>query len=106
MSHVQERLADVWKENVMEDLEEGALEYESVEEFLIAIKKEFGGGKKELVKVAELKKLEQGERMMEEFVQEFRKAARGSRYEGCSLIEEFKEGMNATIRRRLMEVEN
>ena len=106
MSHVQERLADVWKENVMEDLEEGALEYESVEEFLIAIKKEFGGGEKESVKVAKLKKLEQGERMMEEFVQEFRKAARGSRYEGCSLIEEFKEGMNATIRRRLMEVEN
>ena len=90
----------------MEDLEEGALEYESVEEFLIAIKKEFGGGKKELVKVAELKKLEQGERMMEEFVQEFRRAARGSGYKGYLLIEEFKEGMNATIRRRLMEVEN
>ena len=68
MSHVQGGLADVWKENVMEDLKEGALEYESVEEFLIAIKKEFGGGEKESVKVAKLKKLEQGERMMEEFV--------------------------------------
>jgi len=42
---------------------------------------------------------------MEEFVQEFRRAARRSRYKGCPLIEEFKRGINATIRRRLMEAE-
>jgi len=42
---------------------------------------------------------------MEEFVQEFRRAARESRYEGCPLIKEFKKGMNATIRKKLMEVE-
>jgi len=34
------------------------LEYESVEEFLAAIKKEFGRGEEESMKVAELKKLE------------------------------------------------
>jgi len=39
---VQEGLADIWKENVLEDLEEGVLEYKSVGEFLAAIKKEFG----------------------------------------------------------------
>jgi len=59
---------DIWKENVLEDLEEGVLEYESVEEFLATIKKEFGGGEEDIVKVAELKKLEQGRKMMEEFV--------------------------------------
>jgi len=58
----------VWKENVLEDLEERALEYESVGGFLAAIKKEFGGGEKKLVKVAELKELEQEGRMIEEFV--------------------------------------
>ena len=42
---------------------------------------------------------------MEEFVQEFRRAVRGSRYEGYPLIEEFKRGMNSTIRRKLMEAE-
>jgi len=36
--------------------------------FLMAIKKEFGGGDKELVKVVELKKLKQGGRIIEEFV--------------------------------------
>ena len=97
---------NVWKENVIEDLEEEAVEYKSVGKFLTAIKKKFGGGEKELVKVPELKKLEQEGRIMEEFVQEFRRAARGSGYKGHSLIEEFKRGINATIRKRFMKAEN
>ena len=40
----------------MEEMESGEVEYESVEEFLTTLKKEFGGGEKESVKVAELKK--------------------------------------------------
>ena len=63
---VQGGSADVWKENVLEDLEERTLAYKSVGEFLAAIKKEFERGEEELVKVAELKKLEQGGRMMED----------------------------------------
>ena len=43
---------------------------------------------------------------MEEFIQEFKRAARESRYEGRLLVEEFKRGMNRSIRRKLMEVEN
>jgi len=43
---------------------------------------------------------------MEEFVQEFKRAARGSGYEGRPLIEEFKRGMNGTIRRKLMETKD
>jgi len=39
-----------------------------VGEFLAVIKKEFGGGNKELVKVAELKRLEQRGKTMKEFV--------------------------------------
>ena len=34
------------------------MEYETVEEFLAEIRKEFGEGDKELVKVAELRRLE------------------------------------------------
>jgi len=106
LSYVQGELADIWKKNVLEDLEKGKLEYESVGEFLAAIKKEFGGREEELVKVAELKKLEQGGRTMEEFVQEFRRAARESKYEGRLLIEELKRGINGIIRRKLMEASN
>jgi len=89
----------------LKKLEGGELEYESVGEFLAAIKKEFREGEEESVKVAELKGLEQGERIIEEFVQEFRRAVKGSRYEGRPLVEKFKRGMNRMIRRKLMEVE-
>jgi len=90
----------------MEEIEAGEVEYESAEEFLTSLKKEFGGGEEESIKAAELRKLEQGGRTMEEFVQEFKQAARGSGYEGRPLVEEFKRGMNGGIRRKLMEAEN
>ena len=106
LSYVQGGSADVWKENMMEEMESGEMEYESAEEFLTCLKKEFGGGEEESVKAAELRKLEQGGKTMEEFVQEFKRAARGSGYEGRPLVEEFKRGMNGGIRRKLMEAEN
>ena len=90
LTYVQGGSADVWKENLMEELESGEVEYESVEEFLTCLKKEFGGGEEESVKAAELRKLEQGGKTMEEFVQEFKRAARGSGYERRPLVKEFK----------------
>jgi len=58
---MQGEAADVWKENVLEELEVGELEFETVEEFLVEIKKKFGGGEEELVKIVELRKLDQEE---------------------------------------------
>ena len=43
---------------------------------------------------------------MEEFIQKFKRAARGSRYEGRPLVEEFKRGMNGRTKRKLIEAEN
>jgi len=106
LSYVQGGSADVWKENVMEEMESGEVEYESAEEFLTSLKKEFRGGEEELIKAAELRKLEQGGRTMEEFVQEFKRAARRSGYKRRPLVEKFKRGMNGGIRGKLMEAEN
>jgi len=106
LSYVQGGSADVWKENVMEELESGEMEYETAEEFLMTLKKEFSGEEEESVKAAELRKMEQGGRTMEEFIQEFKRAARGSGYEGRPLMEEFKRGINRGIRRKLMKAEN
>ena len=61
---------------MMEELETGGIEFELAGEFLAEIKKEFGGEDEESVKVAELKKIEQGEKTMEEFVQDFKRTAR------------------------------
>ena len=96
----------MWKENVMEEMEAGEVEYELAEEFLAYLKKEFRGGEEEAVKVVELRRVEQGGKTMEEYVQEFKRIARGSGYEGRPLVEEFKRGMNGGIWRKLMEAEN
>ena len=46
LTYVQGGSADVWKENVMEELEGGEAEYESVEELFTTLRKEFGEGRK------------------------------------------------------------
>ena len=88
---------DIWKENILEDLEKELLKYETAEELLADIRKKFEGGDKETVKVVELKRIEQEEKTIEEFVQEFRRVAKGSRYKGRSLVEKFKRSMNEII---------
>ena len=74
-------------------------------EFLTELKKEFGGEDNKLAKVTELKRVEWDWRTMEKFIQEFRRVARGSKYDGRALVEEFKHGMNKVIRRNLIEAE-
>ena len=105
MLYVQEESADIWKTNILEDLEAGLLEYKTAGEFLAEIRKEFRGGDEEIVKVVELKRLEQGEKTIEEFVQKFRRTTRGSGYKGRLLVEKFKRRMNETIYQRLIELE-
>ena len=61
--------ADVWKENMLEELVAGELEFEMVGEFLAEIKREFSGGEEESVKAAELRKIEK-------FVQEFQESSK------------------------------
>ena len=53
---------------MLENLEGRLLEYENIREFLVDIRKEFGREDKKLVKVAELRRLEQGGKTIEEFV--------------------------------------
>jgi len=48
--------------------------------------------------------IEQGGRTCNEYVQEFKKVARGS-YEERPLIEEFRRRLNRSIRRKLAEAE-
>ena len=100
--YVQGGLVDVWKENLLEDLEVEEVEFGSVGEFLLELKRKF---EEESVKIAELKRIEQEERTMKEFVQKFQRAAKESRYEGRALVKEFKRGISGAIRRNLMEVE-
>ena len=64
---------------------------------MVDIKNEFEGENEKTVKVAELKRIEQKGKTREKFVQEFRRVARGSRYEERPLVKELKRDMNRTI---------
>jgi len=98
---VQGGLVDMWKENILKDLEAEILEYKTTGEFLadlrIQRRRRRNGQSSKIEK--------EGGKTMEEFVQEFRRVARGSRYKGQPLVEEFKHSMNRTIQQRLMESE-
>ena len=59
LSYVQEGSVDIWKENILKDLEMEVLEYKMAEEFLTDLRKEFGRGEEKTVKVAELRRSEQ-----------------------------------------------
>ena len=74
----------------MKDLERGNLSYTTIEEFLSDLKEEFRRENNKMIKVIEFKKVEQGSRIIKEFVQEFRKVVKRSRYERRQLVEKFK----------------
>jgi len=61
---------------LLEDLELEKVEFGSTREFLLKLKKKFGKEDKKLIKVAELKRMEQGVKTMKKFVQEFRRVVR------------------------------
>ena len=105
LAYVQEGLVNVLKENLLKDLESGEVKFGLVGEFLLELKTGFGEGDKELGKVVELRRIEQGRRTMEEFVQKFQRATRSSGYKGRALVEEFKREINETIKRKLIEAE-
>jgi len=104
LSYIQGGVAKVWKDNLLDELAKGESEIEMTEELFTKIRNEFRETlEKERVK--QLWTIEQGERTCDEYVQEFKKVARESSYEGRPLIEEFKRGLNRAIRRKLAEAE-
>ena len=106
LSYVQGGIAETWKNNILDEIEKGTSEVEMMEELFKKIREEFGEFDKESRKADKLRLLVQGPRICNEYVQEFKRAARGSGYEGRALIDEFKRGLNRMIKRKLAEVES
>ena len=106
LTYVQGGVAEVWKENVLEERRQGISAVKTVEELFTKMRKEFREFDEESRKVDKLRMLEQGGQTCDEYVQIFKKTLRGSGYKGRPLIEEFKRGLNGNIRRRLAEAES
>ena len=105
LSYVQGGVAEAWKDNLMDELAKGESEVETAEQLFLKIRNDFREISEEERKIEQLRTIEQGSRTCDEYVQEFKKVARGSDYEGRPLIEEFKRGLNGPIRRKLAEAE-
>ena len=105
LSYVQGGIAEAWKDNLLDELAKGKLEVDSAEQLFTKIRNNFGETSEEERKIEQLRTIKQGGRTCDEYVQEFKKVARGSGYEGRPLIEEFKRELNRSIRRKLAEVE-
>lgn len=56
--YVQGGLANIWKENLLENIKVGEMAFALVRDFLVELKREFREGNNELSKVAKLKKVE------------------------------------------------
>jgi len=105
LSYVQGGIAEAWKDNLLDELAKKELEVESAEQLFTKIRNDFGETSEEERKIEQLRTIEQGGRTCDEYVQEFKKVARESGYEGRPLIKEFKRGLNRSIRRKLAEAE-
>jgi len=105
LSYVQEGIAEAWKDNLLDELAKGELEVESVEQLFAKIRNDFGETSEEERKIEQLRTIEQRGRTCDEYVQEFKKVTRRSSYKRRPLIEEFKRGLNSSIRRKLAEAE-
>ena len=105
LSYMQGGMAEVWKDNILDEISTGMSVVQTVEELFTKIWQELGESDKDSRKVDELRVLEQGSKTVDGYMQEFRRAARDSGYEGRALVEEFKRGLNRVIRRRLAEAE-
>jgi len=105
LSYIQGEVAEAWKDNLLDKLAKGELEIETTERLFTKIRNEFRETSEEERKVEQLQMIEQGRRMYDKYVQEFKKVTKRSSYERRPLIKEFKKGLNGTIRRKLAKAE-
>jgi len=106
LSYIQGGMVETWKDNLLDELAKEEAEVSIVEELFTKMRNEFGETAEEDRKIELLRTMKQGGRTYDEYVQEFKKVARGSKYKKSPLIEEFKKGLNGRIRRKLAEVES
>jgi len=103
--YMQGGIAEAWKDNLLDKLAKGESEIESAEQLFAKIRNDFRETLEEERKIEQLRTIKQKGRTCDEYIQEFKKVARGSSYEGRPLIKEFKRGLNGAIRRKLAKAE-
>ena len=80
LSYVQRGVAETWKDNILEEIKEGISVVETMEKLFKKMREEFREFNEESRKVDMLWVLVQGTKTCDKYVQELRRAARGSGY--------------------------
>jgi len=106
LSYVQGGIAEIWKNNILDEIAKETSVVQIIEQLFAKIRQEFREFDEESRKVDKLRVLEQGGKTVDEYVQEFRRATRGSSYERRALVEGFKKGLNRVVKRRLVEAKS
>ena len=105
LSYVQGGIAEVWKDNLLDELAKKESEVELAEQLFTKIRDDFEETLEEKRKIEQLRTIEQRGRTCDEYVQKFKKVTRGSGYKRRPLIKEFKRGLSGNIRKKLVEAE-
>ena len=96
--------ARAWREYVMAQIFKKTLWYNTADELLQEIQRRFGDTDKQATMSLKIRTMMQGDKTVEEHVQDFEKAALEAGYEGFPLIVEFKRSIHPVLRKRLSEI--
>ena len=80
LSYIQKGIVEVWKDNLLNELSKEKSEVETTEELFSKMKNESRETTEKKRKIEQLRTIEQEKRTYNEYVQEFKKIARQSRY--------------------------
>jgi len=104
--YIQGGVVEAWKDNLLDKLSKGESQVKTAEELFSKMRNKFGEMAEKEKKVEQLRTIEQEGRTCNEYIQEFKKIARESRYERQFFIEKFKRGLSERIRRKLAEAKS
>jgi len=104
LSYMQTGSAKTWRDYIMALMYKGQQSFLTSDKLLKEINRKFGDTDKRTTQSLKIRTIQQGDRSVDEHVQEFEKAALEAGYEGYPLVVEFKHSLNSGLRRRLTEL--
>jgi len=102
--YMQTGSAKTWRDYIVALMYKDQQSFSTSDELLKEIDRKFGDTDKRTTQSLKIRTIQQGDRSVDEHVQEFEKAALEAGYEGYPLVVEFKCSLNSGLRRRLMEL--
>ena len=104
MSYMQGGSARLWRDYIMARVRAGVKQFQNVNDLMNEIEAKFGEEDKRTTMSLKIRTMLQGEKHVDEHVQEFQRAALEAGYDGYPLVVEFKRSLNAGLRRQLQNL--